>query len=235
MDEIEITMSNWEHYQQGRKDVQRPSWFRLDNISWRSQSLDDLTASEKWVWFCFLSCAAEKNNSTFVIKVAWFTKQAGVDTKTLMKTLDYLSRDGCVTWTARTRAVIDGRTDGQTDRQATVPSPPHVIFQKVWDRWIGKLGGSQIVSWSPSRKSAAKARWTEKPDEKFWDSVLEKASLNPFYRGEVAPSNGYRRFKADIDWLLAPGTWIKILERETVTKKERKIVGHTPSGEPVYG
>lgn len=95
MEEVEITIIGWEKYN-NRKDIKHPSWFRMENRFYCSQSLFNLTIEEKYGWICILSIASQKNSETIRVKPEWFELQTGFSSKRFLLLIDKLARDGCV-------------------------------------------------------------------------------------------------------------------------------------------
>lgn len=84
---IEITIVNWDKYQI-RKDRKHHHWFKLLNNAWRSQQLYYFDAVERWTWICLLSYCSERQGEKFEIDPEWFCKEANIDGKHLINTLE---------------------------------------------------------------------------------------------------------------------------------------------------
>ena len=101
---------------------------------------------------------------------------------------------------------------------------------------------AKIDSFSPSsaRYKNAKARWAEKPDEKYWVNVIQKLNTLPFCLG-----NNDRQWVADFEFLVRPDVHAKILEgkyekshigfdKEKPKQVVKVQVGLLPDGTPVF-
>jgi hypothetical protein len=111
-------------------------------------------------------------------------------------------------------------------------SLPHIAV--FWNKYADpKL--PKVIAMSPNstRFRNAVARWKERPDEAFWRGVIDRVNRTDFCLGK-----NDRKWVADIEFLCRPDTANKIMEGKygfAGEKKERRVIGHTPDGEPVWG
>lgn len=117
--QLEITILNWEKYNT-RKDVTNPTWFRLQNDIWISESVFGLTAEEKWVWICLLCHASKKQCGELSINSDWFVDKCGVTRQVFESAIEKLSRNVCVTSTLLPRTL-------QTDKQTNIQTLQHEL------------------------------------------------------------------------------------------------------------
>lgn len=69
------------------------------------------------------------------------------------------------------------------------------------------LGLSKARGLTPDRQRHATARIAEEPCRETWTAALDKVSISAFLRGE-----NDRKWRADFDWLVKPGSLTKLLE-----------------------
>lgn len=96
-EEIEITILNWDKHQPKSDQVRNPHWFKIKNDIVISESLCELTPSQKWGWLCLLSQASRKRSATFVVKIDFFSHHSGVSKNDILKLVDILTKNGTLT------------------------------------------------------------------------------------------------------------------------------------------
>jgi len=148
-EQIQIEILNWSKYNDPRHDVKSPSWFRLENETWISESLFSLSAEEKWVWICLLCHASKKRSGKLKLNVKWFADLAKVSVQVIESTIQKLVTAENLTCTAENLPLqTDRQTDRQTDKQtAKTKKPPqaaefdlNLIYSK-YPRKVGKTPG----------------------------------------------------------------------------------------------
>jgi hypothetical protein len=71
----------------------------------------------------------------------------------------------------------------------------------------------RVLTLSDARKASLKARWrNELPELEDWARYFKRCSTSPFLTGQTRPQQGRRVFVADFDFLIRPGTPIKVAE-----------------------
>lgn len=75
--------------------------------------------------------------------------------------------------------------------------------------WNAKTNLPKIVSVTKTRKAKLKERFKElpKPKRETWEAIVDRVSKSQFLLG--ANSRGW---KADIDFMLRPESWVKVIE-----------------------
>ena len=117
--EFKITVVNWDKYQ-GRKDIERPHWFRFENGLWRDEQFYRFASQEKWVWVCMLSYCSERGSGTVSFDVDWFCSQAGVSEEILKSSIDKLVLRGCITADSPGKKPLRRRNAGVTPTNGDV-------------------------------------------------------------------------------------------------------------------
>lgn len=165
---IRIKILNWEKYN-GRKDVQHPTWFRIDNNLSTSQSLFGLEPAERWVFIalCGLICSkAPIDGEITVEKLEWLAWYACAPIDVILSALEKLGANGVITYVderVRTDTFVDvtRQTDRQTDKQicanelaepdstvtnpSSAPSAPRFDFESLYELYPRKLGKKQGI------------------------------------------------------------------------------------------
>lgn len=95
-----------------------------------------------------------------------------------------------------------------------VPACPH---QKIIDLYHDTLPANpRIVQWTDTRKSYLQSRWREDPDRQtldWWQQYFSFVSRSDFLCGRIEPTTpGRKPFKADLEWLVRPSNFVKVLE-----------------------
>jgi phage replication O-like protein O len=89
----------------------------------------------------------------------------------------------------------------------------HIPYQAIIDLYNGILGEAglpRVVKFTDTRRKLIRARWNESPktcDLDWWDGFFRLVTRNPFWIG-----NGNRGWRADFDWLLKEGNFVKVIE-----------------------
>ncbi|MCH9730665.1 MAG: YdaU family protein [Actinomycetia bacterium] len=106
------------------------------------------------------------------------------------------------------KASSSSTTAQKTRRRSTCP------YQKIVDLYHEHLPMCrQVASLTAARKSSIRARWeSDMPDLETWGKYFAYASRSQFLTGQVEPSNGRKRFQADLDWLIRESNVTKVEE-----------------------
>lgn len=96
MEEIEITIVNWEKYNDTRKDIKHHTWLRLQNKMGTSQSLFALSSSEKWAWICLLCEASQRATANVRFIKDWFCQVNSLREEDLLGAIRKLSENGTI-------------------------------------------------------------------------------------------------------------------------------------------
>lgn len=85
----------------------------------------------------------------------------------------------------------------------------------LWNEHSQELPKANALS--DKRKKAADSRWSEKPDLKYWQQVIQKIAASSFCNG-----GNDRGWKADFDFLVRPDTHLKAMEGKYDNKQSNK-------------
>jgi hypothetical protein len=131
---VEIEIIGWEKFNP-RKDVNNPSWFRLEHSVMFSPEWDHFDAQEIAIWIYLLSMASFTRKHVFKTSAESIAQRARADIEKVHSALEKLKEMDCISMTSRARDVgvtstirpralrTDERTD-VTDETDERISPP---------------------------------------------------------------------------------------------------------------
>ena len=82
---------------------------------------------------------------------------------------------------------------------------PMPDFKELWNTHCGSLPNAKALT--TKRKSSARARWRDMPDEAYWINVVQRIASSLFCNGESD-----RGWRATFDFFLKPDTHISVME-----------------------
>jgi hypothetical protein len=145
-----IELLNWDRYQEKRKDVEHPSWFRMDHSFAFDPEWSHLEGEEKWVFVYVLCTASMKNRRELHLTPKIIADGAKVSLEKVSSSIQKLSekgalrvRHGRVTSPSRKRAATD-KTDRQT-RQTDKTDIPSVglDFDLIWETYPRRVNKTE--------------------------------------------------------------------------------------------
>lgn len=248
-----IQVLNWRKHNT-RKDVERPSWFRLENTIMFDRKLFRFDAEQKWVWICILAFASQANLETFNLDLDYFSMHSGVAPNKILETLNKLEENQCVHLITRARDVNVTsaclQTDRQTDRQnaghVDVPvADAHVKklnpedLQEIWNNNSSQLQ-PKCRRLSNTRRNACIARLKENPEFDYWITIVRAIAVDEFCNG----LRGGSGWVADFDYFvgkkagrffdhITPQGPLKLVETDLEAQKEqfrKSLLGGAANG-----
>jgi hypothetical protein len=112
-----------------------------------------------------------------------------------------------------TRRDETGRDEtGRDETDETVRASALGPLADLWNSNCGDL--PKIEANQGKRKTHSSARWQEKPDPDFWQSVIARIASSSFCKGE-----NERGWRADFDFLVKPDTYAKVCEGKYDNRK----------------
>lgn len=78
---------------------------------------------------------------------------------------------------------------------------------EYWNTIAGRIGLAKISKLTPARRQKLQARIKEFPDVESWSTAFKNIERSPFLRGD-----NDRGWKANFDFLLQPGSFVKLIE-----------------------
>lgn len=91
MNEISITIVNWEKYNPQDFQQRYPHWFRLNKDLLNSPTVFGLSYPERWVWIGLMCIACERKNKTIRATKKWFCHRLQVEEKVFDITIEKLA------------------------------------------------------------------------------------------------------------------------------------------------
>jgi hypothetical protein len=115
-----------------------------------------------------------------------------------------------------------GDPEGSPERSVCsgVPDCPAAMIVEAYHQVLPTLPRIRILT--PVRRTALRARWremaamgkfgTEAEGVEWFRRFFAHVGESEFLRGDTAPRNGSSPWQADLEWLIKPGNFVKVLE-----------------------
>jgi len=71
---MKITIRNFDKLNPTRKDITKPTWFRLQNTIFSDPDMWEFDSDEKWIWVCLLCIASQKKSGTIDVHFKFLNK-----------------------------------------------------------------------------------------------------------------------------------------------------------------
>jgi len=196
----------------------------------------------------YLSCilvAGESTNSQIEVSHESLTFQSGVKSSSIQSQLDQLQSlqlltydkfDPLINRIEKNRIESKGIEKKGRESKSTKVDPPSNDFSlkiqeslpeikthkliEIWNDYCGSL--SKVLKSSPGRNKKINVVWKEL-NEAEWIEVIKKIAASDFCNGK-----NDRGWKANFDFLIKPGTWLKA--QEGVYDGKRGQYGMTEDG-----
>jgi uncharacterized protein YdaU (DUF1376 family) len=102
----------------------------------------------------------------------------------------------------------------------SIPTCPHQQLVDLFHKTLPEL--PEVRIWNSTRESLLKARWRETSKRLEWVSVQDGLEYfeklftwirqSKFLMGQVNPKPGQRAFECELEWILRPQNWAKLIE-----------------------
>ena len=92
---------------------------------------------------------------------------------------------------------------------------PHEQIIELYHQCLPEL--PEVANWTETRKRYLQARWREKPSRQnldWWKRFFEFIKESDFLCGRAPGTNGKKPFRADLEWIITQGNFVKIVERK---------------------
>jgi len=95
---------------------------------------------------------------------------------------------------------------------AGAPSAPVQSCYDLWNRFAKKNGWQEAKVLDTGRRAALKRACKDYGGVSGFQAMLEKIERSDWCMGRIAPRDGRKQFKADLDWFTRPVTVRKVIE-----------------------
>ncbi len=172
-----IKINNWENYN-ARKDVKKPSWFRLNHDFIEDHEFFSFNHEEKFCWIYFLSLASKKNTDTIQINFDHALKVCNISKKAILSCLEKLIELNIVTSiTSRTRNVdVTDTIVDVTDAAATLHY--NTIHNNTLHKLSNRTAGQEIFNFEEVYKNYPRKEGKAKAFEVLKKTILTKKQFD---------------------------------------------------------
>jgi len=109
------------------------------------------------------------------------------------------------------------------------PPCPHMKIIELYHEILPELPA--VKGWNETRRGWLRARWKEKPEYQsldWWKKFFQYVRESDFLMGKVERKNGDKPFMADLEWLIRPNNFLKVIEgryhnRDPATGQYREL------------
>lgn len=219
---LEIKILNWDKFQGNGKRFESTHWFRLNNRILAHPLWSELNSAELRVFIGLLAIVSRDGHQLGRVSATLGSFSASTRSKrsTVWTALEKLSAHGVVEYQVlksfprSEKEVLQYRTG----HNSTVHAQPH-IPENFFEELVGEYAGPPLfaktsIILSSYQRMAANKLWSQKPNEEYWRSVLERAQQSSFLCGQIPPKDSRPAFRFSIQFLLRPETHLKIMSGE---------------------
>lgn len=98
----------------------------------------------------------------------------------------------------------------ETRVSTRIPACPKNLILDLYHQMLPVA--PRVIKWTSSRDMWLRSRWREHPDLELWRQFFEIVSKSKFLTGRAKPSPDRKPFIADLEWLIRPGNFAKVME-----------------------
>lgn len=219
-EKIDLQFKNWDKYN-GRKDIKKKTWFRMEAAFFFDPVVASLSHSHivAMLWLLSRHCVATqlpitvkiRDECKFIrIKAAKFLQI--IRDLEACNIIEVCSKTRTDTFLDENRSVTDangsvlyGRTNERTNNMPADCAAECLDLFELWNANCGSL--PKAKSMTKKRAAAVRARLKEKSDRDYWQSVISEMAQSDFCNGKN--SQGWT---ASFDFLIKPDTHVKVSE-----------------------
>lgn len=175
---MEIEIVNWDRYQP-RKDVERPTWFRLENNFWFDPAISSLQVTGKLVWVYLLSVACLQHSCCIVVDTLLMRSVIGTRTFLIKEAMAALEKSGKIKILRDvdvTRVVSRRNVDVPTDRQTNKQTYTHTEVASRQAGWEDSEPLAKVFAYLTS-VAAYKAIFDLASDKRSLTAHMERNKL----------------------------------------------------------
>lgn len=107
---------------------------------------------------------------------------------------------------------VTGNTN-RPDFESGPPVCPHKAILDIYHEELPSL--RRVRDWTETREAHLRARWrenSERQDLEWWRKFFRYVARSDFLTGRIEPAPGRPTFQADLEWILRPSNFTKIIE-----------------------
>jgi len=116
------------------------------------------------------------------------------------------------------------RVDKSREETTTVACPHQDIID-LYHKTLPEL--AKIKEWTEARKNFLRSRWNEKAERQtldWWSTFFTKVKASDFLCGR----NPKCDFKANLEWLIRPANFVKVIEDNYINQGSKAFANPTP-------
>jgi len=220
-----FAVKNFEKFQH-YKD-RRPPWIKL-----YTELLDDyefchLPDDAKWHLVAIWLLASRYDNRV-PYDAEWIARKISASLAPKLELLEaagfikQINDEGnasAVLATGRQVAIPETETETETETDISslreeggskLPPCPHGEIVNLYHKNLPEL--PTVREWNKTRRGYLQARWKEHPDLAYWDRLFKYISKSDFLMGRTEGTKGKPPFLADLEWIVRPTNFAKIIE-----------------------
>lgn len=108
------------------------------------------------------------------------------------------------------------------DKQGPPPCPHDKIIE-IYHAILPQC--PQVRVWNKKRRGLLKTRWREDPERQsidWWEKFFRYVSRSDFLTGKVLGRDGEPKFMVDLEWLVGPQNFVKVIEGKYENRRGRR-------------
>ena len=220
-----ISVRNWGKHQHYRD--RNPPWIKLHRELLTSHTWVGADDASRALAIAIMLLAAANGNRipadpAYIKRVAYLNSQPDFSFLIKSEFIDIVDENGnasntladASTMQAYARPETETETETETEKKIgpSGPDPVLVAFQD-WNKLAAEIGLAQASKLTDTRRRQLKARLSECGGIIGWVKVMAAIRESPFLKGE-----NDRGWKADLDFVLQPSSFVKIQEGKYAPK-----------------
>jgi hypothetical protein len=118
---------------------------------------------------------------------------------------------------------LDADASVESKDSTTNTTQNKVPYQEIVNLYHELTSLPRVVKLSEARKKYIRARWKEYPDLEFWKQFFKRVEASDFLTGRADYGNR-KPFIADLEWLVRPTNFLKVLEGRYDNRTTKKTI-----------
>lgn len=227
-----ISVRNWDKHQHYRD--RNPPWIKLHRELLTSHTWAGADDASRALAIAIMLLAAANGNRipadpAYIKRVAYLNSEPDFSFLIKSEFIDIIDENGnasnmladasAMQAYARPERETEGELEKETEKKIgpSGPDPVLVAFQD-WNKLAAEIGLAQASKLTDTRRRQLKARLSECGGIIGWVKVMAAIRESPFLKGE-----NDRGWKADLDFVLQPSSFVKIQEGKYAPKKANGV------------